>query len=152
MTNIGDLLGEKVNKIFQDNLNVGDIHRLKDLNEDNGITPKKGDRTRDKFFIILGFDEGGNIIGGVIINSNINYKLPDYITDYLMPVTVKQFPFLNHNSFIDCSKIIIAERTCFTKDTYRGVITNQEMLDLIIGTIKESPTVNKKELENFGIK
>ncbi len=150
MTSIGELLGAKADQLTQDNINVGDIHLLK-LDKSNGITPKNGDKTRDKFFIVLGFDEEGNVIGGLVINSNINYNLPTAITDYQLPVTVEQFPFLEYNSFINCSKIIIAKKSKFTKDTYRGAISDDEMLELIIDTVKESPTVNKKQLEEFRI-
>lgn len=150
MTNIGDLLGAKADQLTQDNINVGDIHLLR-LDKSNGITPKNGNKTRDKFFIVLGFDEDGNVLGGVVVNSNINYNLPTAITDYQLPVTVEQFPFLKHNSFINCSKIIIARRSKFTKDTYRGTIADDEMMEIIMDTIKESPTVNKKQLEAFGI-
>ena len=72
MTNLGDLLGNMADKLAQDNLNVGDVHLL-NLDQKNGITPKAGDATRNKFFIILGFDNEGNVIGGLVINSNINY-------------------------------------------------------------------------------
>ena len=78
MTSIGDLLGDQADKLAQDNINVGDIHYLK-LDKTNGITPKNGDKSRDKFFIVLGFDSEGNILGGVVINSNINYNLSSEI-------------------------------------------------------------------------
>ena len=117
----------------------------------NGITPKAGDATRNKFFIILGFDNEGNVIGGLVINSNINYNLPTTVTDYQLPVTVEQFSFLEHNSFINCSRIIVAKRSKFNKSTYRGEISDMEMIELIINTVKENPTVNKKQLREFGI-
>lgn len=150
MTSIGDLLGDQADKLAQDNINVGDIHYLK-LDKTNGITPKNGDKSRDKFFIVLGFDSEGNILGGVVINSNINYNLSSEITDYYLPVKVEQFPFLKYNSFVNCSKLIIAKREKFNKDTYRGTISDAEMFELIVDTVKESPTVNKKQLGEFGI-
>lgn len=122
MTNIGDLLGNQADELVQDNINVGDIHFL-NLDKRNGITPKRGDENRDKYFIVLGFDGEGNVIGGVVINSNINYNLPSEITDYYLPIKVEQFPFLRYNSFVNCSKIIIAKRHKFNKDTYRGTIS-----------------------------
>lgn len=150
MTNIGDLLGNQADKIAQDNINVGDIHFL-NLDKRNGITPKKGDESRNKYFIVLGFDDEDNIIGGVVINSSINYNLPSQITDYCFPIKVEQCPFLRHDSFVNCSKIITAMRSKFSKDTYRGTISDTGTLELIVGTVKESPTVNKKQLEVFGI-
>lgn len=150
MTELGDLLGNIADKLAQDNLNIGDVHLL-NLDQNNGITPKAGDNTRNKFFIILGFDTDGNVIGGLVINSNINYNLPTSVTDYQLPVTVEQAPFLEHNSFINCSKIIVAKRSKFNKSTYRGAIYDTEIMELIINTVKESPTVNKKQLKEFGI-
>lgn len=150
MTNFGDLLGDSADKLTQNSINIGDVHLL-NLDQNNGITPKSGDTTRNKFFIVLGFDNEGNVIGGLVINSKINYKLPPSVTDYQLPVSVEQFPFLEHNSFINCSKIIVAKRSKFNKTTYRGEISDTEMMELIINTVKESPTVNKMQLKEFGI-
>ncbi|MCI6293333.1 MAG: hypothetical protein MR647_06100 [Bacteroidales bacterium] len=150
MTNFGDLLGDSADKLTQNSINIGDVHLL-NLDQNNGITPKSGDTTRNKFFIVLGFDNEGNVIGGLVINSKINYKLPPSVTDYQLPVSVEQFPFLEHNSFINCSKIIVAKRSKFNKTTYRGEISDTEMMELIITTIKESPTVNKMQLKEFAI-
>lgn len=150
MTNIGDLLGSQADEITQDSINIGDIHFL-NLDKRNGITPKGSDGNRDKYFIVLGFNEDGNIIGGVVINSSINYRLPSEVTDYYLPIKVEQFPFLRYNSFVNCSKIIIANRHKFDRNTYRGTISDTDILELIINTVKESPTVNKKQLEEFGI-
>lgn len=151
MTNFGDMvLGDMADKLTQNSINIGDVHLL-NLDQNNGITPKSGDTTRNKFFIVLGFDNEGNVIGGLVINSKINYKLPPSVTDYQLPVSVEQFPFLEHNSFINCSKIIVAKRSKFNKTTYRGEISDTEMMELIINTVKESPTVNKMQLKEFGI-
>ena len=150
MTNFGDLLGDMADELTQNSINIGDVHLL-NLDQNNGITPKSGDTTRNKFFIVLGFDNEGNVIGGLVINSKINYKLPPSVTDYQLPVSVEQFPFLEHNSFINCSKIIVAKRSKFNKTTYRGEISDIEMMELIINTVKESPTVNKMQFKEFGI-
>lgn len=150
MTNFGDLLGDMADKLTQDSINIGDVYLL-NLDQNNGITPKNGDTTRNKFFIVLGFDSEGDVIGGLVINSKINYNLPPSVTYYQLPVSVEQFPFLEHNSFINCSKIIVAKRCKFNKTTYRGEITDTEMMERIINTVKESPTVNKMQLKEFGI-
>ncbi|MCI6486280.1 MAG: hypothetical protein MSA20_08565 [Bacteroidales bacterium] len=150
MTNLGDLLGKTANDLMQLSIKIGDVHLLQ-LDPTNGITPKNGDVARNKFFIVLGFDNEGNVVGGLVINSKINYNLPPTITDYQLPITVTQCPFLQHNSFVNCSKIIVAKRTNFNRDTYRGEISDSGLMRLIIDTVKESPTVNKKQLKDFGI-
>ena len=149
-TVLGDILGDVGDKLAQDNIKVGNVYLIS-LDQQNGITPKNGDLTRDKFFIVLGFDQEGNVIGGLVINSNINYNLPSSVTDYHLPIKVEQCPFLKHNSFVNCSKIIVANKTKFTKKTYRGEITDPELLNLIINTVKDSPTVNTKQLKIFGL-
>lgn len=150
MTKIGDLLGEQADRLARDTINIGDVHLLI-LDESNGITPKDGEATRNKFFVVLGFDKEGNVIGGLVINSNINHRLPRTITDYQLPVTVSQCPFLKHNSYVNCSRLITAERSKFNKSTYKGTINDSELMGQIIGTVKESPTANKKMLKDFGI-
>ena len=55
MTNIGDLLGNAANELAQSSINVGDVYLL-NLDPSNGITPKNDDASRNKFFIVLGFD------------------------------------------------------------------------------------------------
>lgn len=55
-------------------LNIGDVHYV-EMDESNGITPRDGYNTRRKYFIILGFDNRGNAIGGVVINSKINTRM-----------------------------------------------------------------------------
>lgn len=149
MTKIGDLLCDIFDDITRDAIKIGDVHMLV-IDKTNGITPKDGEKDRNKFFVVWGFDKNGNIIGGVVINSKINNKLPNVITDYQLPVSVEQCPFLKHNSYVNCSRLMVAERDKFNRTTYRGTI-DQELIELIIGTVRESPTVNKKLLENFGI-
>lgn len=150
MTKIGDLLGPMADELTQGSINVGDVHLIA-LDETNGITPKGGETAREKFFVVLGFDGSGNVIGGLVINSKINYNLPSSVTDYQLPVTVQQCPFLQHDSFVNCSHLITAGRNRFGVDTYRGSIEDEELLGMIVDTVRESPTVNKKLLKEFGI-
>ncbi|MFC2264770.1 MAG: hypothetical protein ACFNM7_06055 [Prevotella conceptionensis] len=150
MTILGDILEDVGDKLAQDNIKVGNVYLIS-LDQQNGITPKNGDLTRDKFFVVLGFDNEGNVIGGLVINSKINYNLPSSVTDYQLPIKVEQCPFLKYNSFVNCSKIIVANKAKFTKNTYRGEISDPEFIDLLINTVKESPTVNTKLLKRFGL-
>ena len=150
MTNIGDLLGEKDDILARNSIRVGDVHMLP-LGQNEGITPKDGQNEREKFFVVLGFDAEGNVIGGIVINSNINYNLPPAVTDYMMKVTVGQLPFLSHDSFINCSRLKTVRKDKFGKSTLRGSINDESLMELIIGTVIESPYANKQQLREFGI-
>ena len=70
-----------LHNIVRQSVNVGDVY-LVELNQSDGITPKDGDETRHKYFIVLGFDNEGNAYGGVIINSRINQKMSQVVKDY----------------------------------------------------------------------
>ena len=81
MTNFGDLFGDMADELTQNSINIGDVHLL-NLDQNNGITPKSGNTTRNKFFIFIGFDNEGNVIGSLVIKSKINYKFHPSVTDY----------------------------------------------------------------------
>lgn len=92
------------------------------------------------------------MIGGLVINSNINRNLPNIITDYYFPITIRQCPFLSHDSFVNCTNFIRAKKEKFNRTAYRGTIDNKsELMSQIMDTVKESPTINKKMLKDFGI-
>lgn len=150
MTSIGDILGEKADLLAREVIGIGDVHILP-LTSKEGITPKDGQSSRNKYLIVLGFDNDGNMIGGVVVNSNINYNLPSSITDYLMPVTVHQCPFLHYDSFINCSHLVVVKKGKFNSRTFVGKIEDEELMSMIVGTITESPQVNKQQLKEFGI-
>ena len=129
---------------------VGDVHLI-GLDESNGITPHPGEEMRNKFYIILGFDDNGNVIGGLVINSVVNPRLPSVIRDYHLPVSVRQCPFLRYDSFVNCSKIIVANRGKFSRHSFRGHIGDADLLAQILHAVKESPITSRKMLERFGI-
>jgi len=149
MGSLAEMLGDKADKLVRAALNVGDVHILP-LGKENNITPKDGQQTKDKFFVIPGFDTQGNIIGGVVINSKINYNLPDTITDYYMPIKMSECPFLRYNSFADCSKLIVARRDKFGATTYRGEMPS-ERVDEIKQTLIGNPSIDKELLNTYGI-
>ena len=151
MTKLRDWFGELGDKLTQEYISVGSVYLL-NLDKTNGITPKNGDSNRNKFFIVLGFTEDGNIVGGLVINSVINYNLPPTITNYQLAITAQQCPFLEYDSFVNCSKIIRANRSKFSGTSYRGSISDPKLMKQIINTIKNSPTISRKELEIFDIK
>ena len=109
MTKIGDLIGEQSDELARNMLSVGDVHIIP-LGKDENITTKDGKDYRDKFIVILGFDEYDNAVGGVVVNSKVNNNLPSSITDYYMPISASQFPFLRHNSYINCSHLVVAKK------------------------------------------
>ena len=81
--------------IVKQTVNVGDVFLL-DLDQTDGVTPKGGDESRKKFFVVLGFDNEGNVYGGVIINSRINQHMSQLVKDYHMPIMSSKYSFLKY--------------------------------------------------------
>ena len=128
---------------------IGNVYRIS-MTEEDGVKPKAGDKSRNKFFIVLGFDNDGTVYGGVIINSEINKHLPPNIKIYHMPIMRAKYPFLDYDSFVDCLRLKTANPNKFSKWKYLGDMDEYD-LSLIIGTIKESPVENIERLTKFGL-
>ena len=81
-----------IDEVVSDEVRLGDVYKI-ELSKADGIIPKNGYNTRNKFFVVLGFDEQGNVYGGILFNSKINQNLPTSIKDYHMPISAKAYPF-----------------------------------------------------------
>lgn len=150
MTTIGELLGDKADEIARISVDIGDVHLLS-MGKAEGITPKDGQKEKEKFFVVLGFNGDRSVIGGIVTNSRINHNLPSSITDYWMPITEQQCPFLKYNSYANCSVLKVVSISKFSVLTYRGKIEDDEVLEMIKNTVKESPYSNKQQLREFGL-
>lgn len=151
MPSIGDLLSEKSKKTLAE-IKIGYVYRMR-LTREDGITPKNGDNSRDKYFIVLGVDETNNIVGHVLINTNINDNLSTELKNLQYPISHNRYSFLEGKTrYVNCSDLKKLKRSRFV-ELYNGEYgsINSEDLDLIIGALKESPTISKKDLKRFGI-
>jgi hypothetical protein len=156
MASLSDMLSETTkSKLFESTIKVGSVYRMK-LTPAEGVIPKNiEDKSRNKYFVVVGFDEVGNAIGFVLINTDINPNLTEEVKLLHYPILHKNYPFLeNTNRFVDCNKIkrITREKfnSLFSPDSETGQL-NEEDLQYIFSTIKESPTVTTKELLKYGI-
>lgn len=147
---ISDALSEEeLSRLATNTVSIGDVYEIT-MTEANGITPKPGDTSRDKYFVVLGFDSNGVAYGGVIINSQINKNLPAHIKMYHMPIKKAKYPFLRYDSFVDCVQLKRAFPQKFNEWNFLGRIDDYD-IELIIGTIKESPRESAAHLAQFGL-
>ena len=147
---ISDALNEdELSRLAIHTVKVGDVYEIT-MTEANGIKPKAGDSSRDKYFVVLGFDSTGIAYGGVIINSQINKNLPAHLRMYHMPIKHSKYPFLRYDSFVDCVRLKMAYPLKFDEWNFLGAIDDYD-LELIIGTIKESPAESEEHLSLFGL-
>ncbi len=150
MTKFSDLLdGDDAERILQSSIDVGDVFRI-NMGRETGIVPKAGDESRNKFFIVLGFDNNGNAYGGVVINSKINSKIPYEAQILHMPISKDKYDFLTYNSFVDCSELMVVKRDKVATWRYLGHI-EEEDAELITETIKSSPFESEARLAQFGL-
>lgn len=132
-----------------DEVRLGDVYKI-ELSKADGIIPKNGYDTRKKFFVVLGFDEQGNVYGGILFNSKINQNLPTLIKDYHMPISAKVYPFLSHDSFLNCTKIFSLTSTHLMKGEKLGTINTTDF-ELICSTVCSYPNAVPRELKRFGL-
>lgn len=150
MMKISDALNdEELSRLASRIVKIGNVYEMT-MTEANGIRPKAEDASRDKYFIVLGFDSNGVAYGGVIINSQINRNLPAHIKMYHMPIKQSKYPFLRYDSFVDCVRLKIAFPQKFKGWNYLGEIDEYD-LELIIGTVRESPAESEERLAQFGL-
>ena len=150
MTTLFEMLNnDSIKAIAKNTVKVGDVYRIK-MDERNGIKPKAGDKSRNKYFIVLGFDSEGNAYGGVIINSEINPNIPQSMKNCHLHIECSKYSFLDHDSYVDCSKLKIANIEKFGKWQYLGFFS-LEYVQLITTTIQGSPNETKEHLAMFGL-
>lgn len=138
-----------IDEVVSDEVQLGDVYKI-ELSKADGIIPKNGYDTRDKFFVVLGFDEQGNVYGGILVNSKINQNLPTLIKEYHMPILAKDYPFLTHDSFLNCTKIFPATSTHLMKGEKLGTINTTDF-ELICNTVCSYPDANPHKLKIFGL-
>ena len=150
MSKISDLLpDESKRELIKSHVKRGGVYCIS-MDESDGITPKPGDNSRNKFFIVLGFDSEGYAYGGVIFNSQINQHLAPDIKCFPMPIDYRKYDFLKHRCFVDCSRLKKSSLEKLKNGQYLGRMDDED-LSLIIGTIKSSPRESKKHLALYGL-
>ncbi|WP_314712328.1 hypothetical protein [Prevotella pallens] len=138
-----------IDEAVSDEVRLGDVYKI-EMSVEDGMKLKNGYDTRDKFFVVLGFDEQGNVYGGILFNSKINQNLPTLIKDYHMPISAKDYPFLSHDSFLNCAQIFPATPTHLMKGEKLGTINTTDF-ELICTTVCSYPNAVPLVLKKFGL-
>ena len=110
---------------------------------------------KDKFFIVIGEDEGF-YVGYFFINSNINdYALRnDMMRAMQLPIKPSDYPFLSHLSFVaghqlsKLSKRELLRELYSGKAQYKGRLSDWDM-EMLLGAALNSPLFSEREKEFF---
>ena len=148
MGNLYDFFPDLLKQDFSErNLQVGSVLLIYDS------VAKK-----DKFHIIVGFDHNKISTASVRINSEKNANV--FRTSYLetLCVTIKNsnYDFLDHNSFVDCSKVVEWETKVLGNllkddpDILKGNLEEKD-LDSIRSVLSTARTIEPKKRKKYGL-
>lgn len=124
---------------------VGDVF-LGELFLEDGITPKAGCTSKTKMLVILGEDDAGNLVCGVVINSKINQRNEE--SQY--PIKCEVYSFLHHNSFVNCDNLITLEQSRLSSFGCIGCL-NADDLELVRKTVVASRVIKGKLKKKFNL-
>ena len=128
----------------------GSVFKMTFYPED-GIVPKNvGDKSRDKYFAIIGIDQDSVLVGSVLINTEINPKMFMKIATLQHRILPDDYDFLGGKErYIDCSSLfeIKYDRALYDAD-YIGILKEDDLSEIIRLTLT-SPFIKKGKLKKY---
>lgn len=150
---IADLLGDNLPEglIHKHCIEIGNVYRIP-LDRKDGLTVSHKNEILSKYFIVIGIDADGIIFGGLLISSEPPKHIPQSIMMYQYQVKATKNPFLNWNSWVNCTKIFKSTSEKLTKNNFIGCL-DEESLYYIISAIldEDNPIISNKERNMFNI-
>ena len=130
----------------------GKVLRM-DLTEDDGLILKSGTTERSKFFVVMGENMDQGIVGSLLINSNINTNIirTKELLDCQFPLKGDEYDFLNHDSYLNCSKIFPLDKVKIRREAHEVGNLNDRDLSLVIDHIINSEVISMKEKKRYRI-
>lgn len=145
-------LGDFSSKFKGMAIQPGSVFRMTLFPKD-GVTPKnEGDKSRTKYFVVIGKDEESLLVGSLLINSDVNINLVHAIAPYQHCIYPKDYAFLGDKyRFIDCYRIKELSFDQLIEDgDYIGTISAVD-LDKAIVLANASPVNKPLTLKKFGV-
>ena len=131
-------------------IEIGDIYKIA-ANEENGITPPEGREIWYKHFVVMGKAADGSVYGCVVFDSAINRE---YVEpgdeEFYMPIKQGRYPFIDHDSYLECLKLKPATAEKLLAGTAEGKL-RQDDFDAAIRLIRMSRRHNFILLKIYGI-
>jgi hypothetical protein len=123
------------------------------LTEEDGLTLKEGDRERSKYFTVIGQDINNGVVGSLLINSEINTNVnrTKELLDCQYPLTGSDYDFLDHDSFLNCSKIFPLDKIKIRNKAKEVGELNSRDKALVIDHVKNSEVISMKEKKRYKI-
>jgi hypothetical protein len=110
-----------------------------------------------KYFFVLGCTTDHVSIASFYVNSKINLNVNNnpILVKYNIEIKPEDYPFLHHVSYLDCSKMLIRNKSEFdeiVKDRPEAIVykLKEDQLQFLRTVIREVPTLKGKLKKNFG--
>lgn len=145
-------------------MKLGGLDQLKSLSIDvgsvfvmslfgsDGITPKDGEESRRKMFVVLGKNETSFTVASVLINSDINSHKFNKIGPYQHEIRGDAYDFLSKEvSYVD-GYVLFEFSISRIQDNaeYLGLISEED-LKQIIAHVKESPAIQPRLISQYNL-
>lgn len=148
MGNLGDFFPDSFLEEFSDkNLTLGSVLKIYDP-----------DAKKDKYHIIVGFNETEMITASVRINSEVNlnvFRTP-YLKSLCHLIKKEKYSFLKHDSVVDCSNLkewpnhVLKARLMSNPGSLEGNIEEREF-DTIRSILSTARTIPPKKRKKYGL-
>lgn len=148
-----DITTEILQQLAGGTILPGEIYRMK-LTTKEGVKPKsEGDEARNKYFIVMGVNSDGSLVGFVLINSEINPHLPERARASHYKIHAADYPFLIKDRYVCCGELKEIETSVFFERFRDGMVgkLTEDHLEAIRGMIAMSDDVAVKVLKEYNI-
>ena len=121
------------------------------LSEEEGLVVKGKYKSQDKWIVVIGTCENGDIIGALLINT-VPHDFSKELGAVQFPLYKKDYPFLDYKSWLDCSEIFRIPRAKILKHGgYCGII-NETDWKLIWETIVQTRFISEEDKAELSIR
>ena len=140
-------------KVDMSSIKVGDIIYVP-LDEEDGLTLKKGYKDRLKYIVIIGFTPEGVAVGALLINSEIDPS--NHSKEFLncqYPLQVRNYrEILDYDSWLDCSDIFEIPKLKITdkEGKFKGSLTTEDR-ERVMDFLKETDVFDNATKRYYGI-
>ncbi len=133
-------------------LKRGSVFKMELLPKDGVIPKNEGDKSRNKYFVVLGIDGNKVSVCSTLINTDINQKMFTWIAPYQHKILASDYEFLKgKDRYVDCFSFLeIDYDRILEAAEYKGTI-KEEHMEEIIELLKTAPRVKANKLKKYGL-
>ncbi|MDD3945445.1 MAG: hypothetical protein WC446_06345 [Candidatus Paceibacterota bacterium] len=123
------------------------------INPYEGVIPKEeSDKSRTKYFVVIGIDEESIQVGSLLINSEVNINMCHMIAQYQFCIYPENYQFLGDKyRYVDCYRIKELQFKRIISDGHYIDRIKPEDFKKVIQYVNNSPVNKPSTLKKYGI-